>query len=360
MTAIRTTCIGAWPKPASLGGGDWQEAAPDQVGADSNVDTDKDAPRGFAWTAGAARDFDENTLDQATVQAVQDQVSCGIDIPTDGEIRRENYIHYHCRHLSGIDFELLTSKVHRDGAAVSDLPTVTGPIKAAGSHFLDRDFAVAQAATDRPVKLTVPGPLTIIDTTANSHYASERDLAFDLAAALNVEIKALAEAGCKHIQVDEPVFARRITDALDFGVEALARCFDGLAPDVTRIMHMCCGYPGHLDDEDYPKADRNSYFRLAGALDDSIIDQVSLEHAHRANDLSLLEQFTKTDVILGVVDVARSHIESADEIRATLQAALGHIDADRLLAAPDCGLVLLDRDRTMAKLRHMSEAARSL
>jgi 5-methyltetrahydropteroyltriglutamate--homocysteine methyltransferase len=343
---IKTTCIGAWPKSSSLGGADWQET--------SGLE---DGTRGFSWTSDSARNFDTATLDQATCDAVQDQVDCGIDVPTDGEQRRENYIHYHCRHINGIDFDHLTSKVHRDGAAVGNLPTVTGKVSSDGMPFLDRDFKIAQAASDRPVKITVPGPLTIIDTTANTHYASERDLAFDLAAALNAEIRNLVDAGCKYIQVDEPVFARRVEDALDFGIESLERCFEGVPADVTRVMHMCCGYPGHCDDEDYPKADAQSYFQLATALDQCAVDQVSLEHAHRANDLKLLDKFQNTSVVLGVVDVARGRIESSSEIKKTLGRALDHIDADRLIAAPDCGLVLLDRETAMAKLRNMVAAA---
>ncbi|MDH3692702.1 MAG: 5-methyltetrahydropteroyltriglutamate--homocysteine methyltransferase, partial [Gammaproteobacteria bacterium] len=123
-------------------------------------------------------------MDRATRQAVQDQVACGIDIPTDGEQRRGNYIHYHCRFLQGIDFRDLTRKVHRDGAAVAELPTVTQKITPKDDHFLDRDFKIAQSQTDRPVKITVPGPLTIMDTTANAYYQDERMLAFNLADAL--------------------------------------------------------------------------------------------------------------------------------------------------------------------------------
>jgi 5-methyltetrahydropteroyltriglutamate--homocysteine methyltransferase len=348
---VQTTCIGAWPKPVSLGGGDWQEIEADATESDA---------QGFSYTAGAARKFSEAVLDNATAEAVQDQVACGIDVPTDGEMRRENYIHYHCRHLIGIDFDLLTSKVHRNGAAIASLPTITSEVRPKGDHFLDRDFAVAQAATDRPVKITIPGPLTIIDTTANEAYENERDLAIDLAAALNFEIRALVAAGCRYIQVDEPVFARRVDDALDFGVESLARCFEGVPSSVTRVMHMCCGYPGHLDDEDYPKADVDSYFKLARELDDCGVDQVSLEHAHRANDLFLLELFKRTSVILGAIDVARSRIEPIEEIRLLLEKALNHIDADRLIAAPDCGLILLDRDTAMAKLRNMCAAAKAV
>jgi 5-methyltetrahydropteroyltriglutamate--homocysteine methyltransferase len=351
---VQTTCIGAWPKPVSLGGGDWQEIEPDAAGT---IDSDA---QGFSYTAGEARKFDEGVLNQATAEAVRDQVACGIDVPTDGEMRRENYIHYHCRHLDGIDFDNLTSKIHRNGAAIANLPTITSEVRPKGDHFLDRDFAIAQAATDRPVKITIPGPLTIIDTTANEAYENERDLAMDLAAALNFEIRTLVAAGCRYIQVDEPVFARRVDDALNFGVESLAKCFEGVPSGVTRVMHMCCGYPGHLDDEDYPKADVDSYFKLARELDDCGVDQVSLEHAHRANDLSLLEFFQKSSVILGAIDVARSRIESVDEVRILLKRALMHIDADRLIAAPDCGLILLDRDTAMAKLRNMCAAAKTV
>ena len=274
--------------------------------------------------------------------------------------RRENYIHYHCRHLDGIDFVNLTRKVHRNGAAVADLPTISGRIEPHGDHFLDRDFRSAQSYSDRPVKITIPGPLSIIDTTANLHYASERELAFDLAAALNFEIRALAAAGCKYIQVDEPLFVRKVDDALAYGVECLDRCFDGLPGDVTRVMHMCCGYPGHLDDEHYLKADPGCYRQLARAVDNSSVQQVSIEDAHCQNDLRLLEQFDNTAVILGAVTIASSRVESVDAIEQRLRQALRHIDAERLLAAPDCGLMMLGRELAMAKLKNLCSAAATI
>ncbi len=318
---------------------------------------DPDAARPFGYVSNDTGGVSEALLDRATRDAVADQLACGIDVPTDGEQRRENYIHYHCRNLEGIDFETLTRKVHRNGAAVADLPTIYGKVLPRGDHFLDRDFKVAQAASARPVKITVPGPLTIVDTTANVHYSSERALAFDLADALNHEIRALATAGCKYIQVDEPLFARKVEEALAYGVECLDRCFDGVPDDVTRVMHMCCGYPGHLDDEHYAKADPQSYFRLAEAVDRTSIHQVSIEDAHRHNDLRLLELFSDSAVILGVVAVAQSRVAGAEEIAARLTAALDHIDRDRLIAAPDCGLVMLGRDLAMAKLKNLSAAA---
>ena len=125
-------------------------------------------------------------------------------------------------------------------------------------------------------------------------------------------------------------------------------------------MHMCCGYPDRLDRLDYPKADRNAYFRIIGAVDESCIDMVSVEDAHRHNDLSLLELVSKTTVILGVVAIALSRVETIGQIVVRLEQALEHIDKDRLIAAPDCGLGLLSRDLTIAKLRNMCEATRKL
>jgi len=350
--AIKTTCIGAYPKPEYIRSPNWSES-------DQRGDGASDA-RGFSYSIGRPESASDELYDQATRQAILDQVACGIDIPTDGEQRRENYIHYHCRHLDGIDFVGLTRKVHRNGAAVADLPTVTGRVLPNGEHFLDRDYAMAQSCTDRPVKLTVPGPITIIDTTADDFYGNDRAFASDLADALNFEIRALASAGCRYIQVDEPLFARNVDAALEFGVECLERCFDGVPNDVTRIMHMCCGYPGHLDDEDYAKADPASYALLAAALDASCIDCISLEDAHRHIDLRLLQRFSNSTVILGTIGIATTHLESSEEIARRLRAALEHIDSDRLIAGPDCGLSMLDRDLAMRKLRNMCAAARTV
>ena len=344
--SITTTCIGAFPKPDYI-----------DIGNFSETGDDEGATRAFSYTQDSADQVPEELLVRATSEAIADQVDCGVDIPSDGEQRRENYIHYHCRHLEGIDFERLTSKVHRNGAAVADLPTIDGAVTPRGDHFLDRDFTIAQGFSDRPVKITVPGPLSIIDTTANLHYGNERDLAFDLADALNFEIRALAEAGCKYIQVDEPLFVRKVDDALAYGVECLDRCFDGLPDDVTRVMHMCCGYPGHLDDETYLKADPECYMQLARAVDASSVQQVSIEDAHCLNDLALLERFENTAIILGVVTIASSRVESSEYIEQRLRLALEHIDHDRLLAAPDCGLMMLGRELAMAKLKNMCTAA---
>lgn len=351
---LLTTCIGAYPKPDYVPMRDWFQV--DQ----GLTDTSGTVTRLANEVSGREDAETEALYRKATGAAVADQTACGVDIPTDGEQRRENYIHYHCRHLTGFDFVDLTQRTVRDGAYTTELPTIRGKIEPKGDHFLDRDFQVAQSFTGRPVKITVPGPTTIMDTCADVHYDDGRALAFDLADALNFEIRALAEAGCKFIQVDEPLFARNVERALDYGVACLDRCFDGVPEDVTRVMHMCCGYPGHLDDEEYHKADPSCYFRLAEAVDRSTVDQISIEDAHRYNDLSLLERFRDSTVIFGSVAIAQSRVETVEEVGARLKAALEHIDPGRLIAAPDCGLAMLGRDLAMTKLRVMCEAARSL
>jgi 5-methyltetrahydropteroyltriglutamate--homocysteine methyltransferase len=227
----------------------------------------------------------------------------------------------------------------------------------ANGHFLPHDFSVAQALTDKPIKITLPGPMTIGDTVADNYYHDEKKRGEDLATALNAEVLALAEAGCRHIQVDEPLFARKSKEALAFGIDNLERVFHGCPEGVTRTMHMCCGYPDGLDSTDYPKAPMESYGQLAGAIDASSIMAVSLEDAHRHNDLSLLDTFKDTTVILGVVAIASSRIETVEEIRQRLIGALEHIAPHRLIAAPDCGLGMLDRDSVIAKLNNLCEAA---
>ena len=245
----------------------------------------------------------------------------------------------------------------RGGSWCARVPTVVRPIEA-GAPFLADDWRRAQAATERPVKITLPGPMTIADSTADAHYGDERRLGAALADALNAEIRSLADAGCAWIQIDEPVFARDPENALAFGIDHLSRCFHGLPAAVTRLVHVCCGFPAELDMPNYPKADAQAYFALADALEAAEIDGISLEDAHRHNDLRLLERFGSTTVVLGLVDIARSAVEPVDEIAERMRAALDHIDAERLVAAPDCGLVMLDRTTALAKLANLSAAAK--
>jgi len=348
---IITTCIGAFPKPDYVKIPDWF-ASHTNPEAGSAIKQWADALANLGPDA-------EALLDRAIKEVITDQVDAGIDIPTDGEILRENYVHYHCRHLNGIDFSRLDHRIMRNGNYAADLPTITGPISAR-KPFLVQDWQRAQGHTTLPVKMTIPGPMTITDTTADVFYNEPKKLGAALAQALNHEVLALAAAGCRHIQIDEPLFARNPAAALSYGMENLERAFHGCPPEVTRVSHMCCGYPDHLDQSDYAKADPQAYLQLAEAIDNSTIMAVSLEDAHRHNDLMLLEHFHRTTVILGVVAIADSRVEPVDEIRQRLLQALEHIDQDRLLAAPDCGLGFLGRKLALQKLHNMTAAAHSI
>jgi 5-methyltetrahydropteroyltriglutamate--homocysteine methyltransferase len=345
---LLTTTIGAYPKPEYVNLPDWFD------------DLDKAGPtEGWAEAMEAMGEKAAAILEKGTHEAVRDQVDAGIDIPTDGEIARENYIHYHCRHLEGMDFVNLTEKVLRTGNYSSFLPTVHGPVKPRDS-FLADDWKRAQKATDKPVKITMPGPLTVADTVVDEYYGNHKDFGKAIAAALNQEVLSLANAGCKHIQIDEPLFARYPDSALEFGIENLERAFHNCPDSATRTVHICCGYPDKIDKDDYPKAPRESYFQIAEAMDDSSIMTISLEDAHRYNDLKLLEIFKKTKIIFGVAAIAKTRVETVEEIRNRLLDALEHIDANRLIAAPDCGLGILGKELAIKKLKNLSEAAHSI
>jgi len=344
-----TTVIGAYPKPSYLKLTDW-----------FNLDSGTDNAHPTKLYESEIRLLGpkaEKIFQKATKDVIDDQVQCGIDIVTDGEIRRENYIHYHCRHIVGIDMNYLTKKTARTGNYECYLPTITNKIKYSKA-FLTNDWLVSQKMSPKPIKITIPGPLTISDTISNKYYSSIEMMTKDLSEVINVEVKRLSEMGCKYIQIDEPLFARMPKEALSFGIENLERCFHGCNKDVEKITHICCGYPDKLDSVNYPKAPLKSYHDIANELDNSIIDTISLEDAHRYNDLKLLELFKNTKVIFGLIKIASSKLETIDEIDSRIKGALKHIDKERLIAAPDCGLGHLSRSLAINKLKILVSAAK--
>jgi len=346
---LLTTTIGSYPQPKYVPLNSWFQ---------SNMDPSESIIKYNEFLKNNDNRT-ESLLRRAIREVIRDQVELGIDVLTDGEIRRENYIHYHCRHLNGIDFYNLSERSMRDEAYKTKLPTITKKITTK-DHFLAKDWEIAQSFTDRPVKMTIPGPMTIADTLTNQYYTNDQSLVEDIANAINWEIKALAKARCKYIQVDEPVFAREPEKAIAYGIDNLDRCFHEIPKEVVREVHTCCGYPEKLDQDDYKKADPSAYFRIAPALEESTIQVVSIEDAHRHNNLELLELYKTTSVILGVVAIAQTRIESIEEIEARLADALYHIDEDRLIAGPDCGLGMLKRNTAKAKLKNLVSAARSI
>ena len=349
---LLTTTIGSFPKPKYTPIKDWFDISREKGGMNCAQTT-----RNYAADLSKNKEKNEELFVKAAKEVIDIQIRAGIDIPTDGEVRRENYIHYHCRHLSGFDFSKLEHRILRDGAYETDLPAIRNDILHSGSAYSVSDFKTAQKLSSKPLKFTLPGPLTIMDTTADCFYDDRPRLNKVLAETINKEILALVDAGCKHIQVDEPLFARQVNDALSFGFEGIDRCFHKVPNSVKRIVHMCCGYPDHLDDSEYKKADPKSYIDLSSMIDDAEFDQISIEDKHCCNDLDLLEKFKNKVVIFGSIAIASSKIETLDEVVNRLKQALSHIDRERLIVAPDCGLGLLPPNLAEEKLKIMCQAA---
>merc|ERR1719335_637261 len=363
---LPTTVIGSFPKPKNLSLPDDFKLNHEKRNKGMMGSTINEMNKFLSEQTPEMQASLEADIMRATEDVIKQQCDCGVQIVTDGEIRRENYIHYLCRFIEGISFDNLTLTSLRNGAFQSRLPTIVGPVSWKGGMSCGEEWKKAQAKAPAGcfVKYTLPGPMTIIGSVADAYYKNDAKLAEDLAKIVKLQVHDLAAAGCRHIQVDEPLFARKPDDALAFGVKCLDACFAGCPKFVEKQMHMCCGYPGYLDHKDYQKADQTAYRRIAPALDDSCIDAVSIEDAWCRNDLSLLSLFKNTKVIFGTMNVSSSRVETVEEMRARLSEALKYIDADRLIVAPDCGLALLDGEKYRhllnQKLANMCEAARSV
>jgi 5-methyltetrahydropteroyltriglutamate--homocysteine methyltransferase len=341
--ALVTTTVGAYPKPDYI-----RSANQTRSGRDGR-------PRRLAQ--GIER---EKRLSRAAREVVAEQVELGIEIPTTGAVRREHEIYDLCRQLAGIDFSRESGKVLRTGSEEVGVPTVTEPIQYR-DHFLLSEWQVAQSASKRPVKITLPGPMTIADALGDLYYeGNDRQLMSDLAKALNTEIHALADAGCAWIQIDEPLFALEPEQAVAFGIDNLEHCFHRVPAPVARVVHLCNGYPTELDSDDDLKAEPAAYFELAEALELSSLQVVSIEDTHQPNDFALLEQFISTRVILGVVAGFKTEVELIEEITSRLRQALYHIEPSRLLVAPDSHLQMLDRRLAVSKLTNMVIAAQAV
>ena len=337
---VLTTTIGAFPKPSYLNMETWVDNPSQPVS--------KDKP----WEK-----YSKELLSQATKDVMHAQANASIDIPTDGEVRREHYIYYFLKHMEGFDFVEQKKRNIRGTERVISAPRIIREIRNP-VPFMQEDYEAAQDETSTKVKITLPGPMTIMNSVVNEHYTNKRLLVKDLIKAINGEVKALADAGCKWIQIDEPMLARKPKEAVMYGIKDVEKCFEDV--NVNRVVHLCCGYPRYVDqlEDDVYKADPNVYFDLAPALDNANFDAVSIEDAHRNNDLQLLELFKRKKVILGTVAIAKTQVETVDDITKRLYQAKEHIDPDRLMTAPDCGLGMLSWDTAAAKLKNLSEAAK--
>jgi 5-methyltetrahydropteroyltriglutamate--homocysteine methyltransferase len=285
--------------------------------------------------------------DDAVALAVRDQERAGLDVITDGEIRRESYSNHFANALEGINLEHPGTIRSRAGTA-APVPRVTGPIvRREPVHVADLDFLRSQ--TDRPVKVTVPGPFTMSQQAQNDFYEHEEALALAYADVVREELDDLFAAGADVVQLDEPWMEARPEAARRLALPALERALDGV-PGTTAV-HVCFGYPAFVPD--HPLA-----YSFLTELAGSSIDQISIEAAQSGVQLSVLEQLQGKTIILGVVALDSSEVESSEQVAGQLRRALAHMPADQLMAAPDCGMKYLSRDVAFAKLQAMVAGAR--
>eukprot|EP00494_Astrolonche_serrata_P032500 UN32769 len=335
------TVIGSYPKPAGLKIPDWFNVGFDvEIGENGEKFSCDDYTK---YTKETDKKKQAKDLANAFKDVVEDQIKVGVDYITDGEVARENYIHYHCRHLNGFDFDNCKMTVIRKGATKSILPQITSKISAKEAFLVDT-YKQVQKMSKVPVKVTVPGPMTIADTCGDAFYKDRKKMCVDIAEALRVEINRLVKAGCKQIQVDEPLFARFVKEAKEYGFDCLDACIKDLPADVYTTVHICCGYSDYIDQDDYKKAENHCYTQLAEGLDKCKINAVSIEDAHTRIPDKFFQSLKKTDLVLGSIKVVKTDCYTPEQIvkRVDEIIKLG-IKPERILLAPDCGLAMCTR-----------------
>ncbi len=335
MTLILTSLVGSYAQP------DWL------------IDRDKLAkqmpPRTRAETLWrVAPRWLQDAQDDATIVAIRAQERAGIDIVTDGEIRRESYSNRFATALAGLDLDNPGIITSRSGHQVT-VPRVVGEIRR--RHPVQvRDVRFLRANTDRMVKITVPGPFTMARQAVNEFYPDEAALALAYAAAVNEEIKDLFAAGADVVQVDEPYMQAYPDDARKHGVEVLNRALDGVSG--TTAVHLCFGY-GIL------VAGRPAQgYSFLTELKDSKVQQISIETAQSNLDCSVLATIPRQSIILGVLDLSSAEVETAEVVAGRIRRALPYVDPSRVIAAPDCGLKYLPQDVAFAKLKALVDGTK--
>ena len=293
-----------------------------------------------------APEWREQAFDDATILAIRDQERAGLDIITDGEMRRESYSNRFATALDGVDLDNPGVALDRSGEP-NPVPRVTGRIRR--RHAVEtRDVAFLRANTDRTIKITVPGPFTMAQQAQNDFYDSEAEMAQDYAVAVNEEIRDLFAAGADIVQIDEPYMQARPEKARAFGLAALRTALDGVTGRTA--LHICFGYAALIHE-------RPAGYNFLPELADTALDQVSIETAQSRLDCNILETLTGKTIILGVLDLSTHEIETPETVAARIRRALPHVAAERLVIAPDCGLKYLPRAVAFGKMKAMAEGA---
>ena len=294
-----------------------------------------------------APEFLDTAQDDATLLAIRDQERAGLDIITDGEMRRESYSNRFATALDGVDIDNPGTALDRSGHP-NPVPRVAGKVRR--RHAVEvRDVQFLRANTDRTIKMTVPGPFTMSQQAQNDFYGDEEELALDYAAAVNAEIKDLFAAGADIVQIDEPYMQARPEKARRYGIKALNRALDGVTG--TTAVHICFGYAAIIHQ-------RPSGYSFLPELEGTAVRQVSIETAQSGLDCAVLERLASKTIILGVLDLSDMTIESPRTVADRIRRALPHAGAERIVVAPDCGLKYLPRDVAYGKMCAMVEGAR--
>ena len=293
-----------------------------------------------------AEDDLEEAQDAATLSAIRDMERAGIDIISDGEIRRESYSNRFATALDGIDIDNPGSVTGRSGKPIP-VPRITGPIRR-GRPVETRDVEFLRANTDRGVKITLPGPFTMAQQAVDDHYGNDEACAMALAEAVNEEMKDLFAAGADIVQIDEPWMQARPEQAKRYAVKAIDRALEGATG--TTAVHMCFGYA-------HAVKNKPGGYSFLPELDACIADQISIEAAQPGLDLGVLGELPSKTIILGVLDLGDETVETTESVASRLRAALEILPPERLVVAPDCGMKYLSREVALGKLAAMAAAA---
>ena len=293
----------------------------------------------------------------AVLIALKEQEAAGIDVVTDGEQGRQHFVHGFLERLEGIDQSRRVTIGIRADRYKAEVPTVTGPLRRTAPVHLD-EVRWARAHTDRPLKFTIPGPMTIVDTLADEHYRDRERLAMEFARVINEEARELVAAGLDVLQLDEPAFNVYLDDVERWGIAALHRAVEGLA--CRTAVHICYGYgiQANLDWKQTLGGQWRQYERTFPLLARSRIDQVSVECAGSRVPLELLGLLAGKDVLAGVIDVATHEVETPAQVADTIRRALAHVPPERLWPCTNCGMVPLPRAVARGKLEALGAGAR--
>jgi len=288
----------------------------------------------------------EEAQDDATMVAIAEMERAGIDIVTDGEIRRESYSNRFALALDGIDSEH-PGRVGRSGGGTTPVPRIVGKIRRRGPvERRDAEFLLRHAA--HATKITLPGPFTLSQQAENAFYADEEEMAMDYAVAVNEELRELKATGVDVVQLDEPWVRTAPDKAARWGINAINRALAGI-PGPT-IVHLCFGYAAMVKS-------KPSGYAFLPQLADTIAEQISIEAAQPKLDLGVLKDLSGKTVLLGVLDLNDPAVETAETVAERLRAGLRYLPAERLVAAPDCGMKYLPRQIAFGKLKALAEGA---